>query len=120
MSLIQSPRSVKEATDPSTPDEEPPLKKRRNTNPLEENWREARCMKISQTANHWMGSCALYDSEEMAIGKHEKAKVASFAARGMKVVVIPTEATASIELPVHQAPENKNHRPKPWMLQGNQ
>jgi len=27
MSLIQSPRSVKEATDPSTPDEEPPLKK---------------------------------------------------------------------------------------------
>ena len=54
-----------------------------------------------------MGSCALEISEEMAIGKHEKAKIASYAARGMKVVVIPKEATASIELPVHKAPENQ-------------
>jgi hypothetical protein len=96
MSLSQSPCSVKDATDPSTPDREPPQKKRRNMNPLAPNYKEARCMVKSQLADSWLVKRAVEITPEKIINKYKSAVNASLAAKRKAMIQTPTVVETSI------------------------
>ena len=99
MLVLQS--SIKDAIDPEKHNEEPPKKKRRNTDPLSRNYREALCMEVSQKENYYLGTCSVEITEEKMKRKIRQATNASHTAND--IVMVKTCNESKPRSDAHQA-----------------
>ena len=93
-------------------DEEPPMKKKRNMDPLSKNYREAMCMEVSQTETHYLGKRAVGITRQKTVGHHLRAKHAADISHGIATTRTPKYVARTNTI----ATQSKRSKPIPPLL----